>query len=257
MIAAIIQARMTSTRLPEKILKDICGKPELWHVVTRVRRSGLVDDTIVATTLSETDDVVAAFCEREGFPCFRGSEEDVLDRYYRAALHVGADVVVRVTGDCPLIDPGVIDAVLSLYGEGGHDYVSNVVPPTFPDGLDVEVFSLRALELSSRNAKLRSEREHVSLYVRNHPELFGAACLRADVDRSDLRWTVDEPEDLEFVRTIYGELYAENPGFGYEDVVALLERRPEIASINKRVGRNEGLAKSIREDSVWRGEDDG
>ena len=145
-VVAIVQARMGSTRLPGKVLMDISGWSMLWHVVNRVRQAKWVDKVVVATSGSVSDDPVATLCEQEGIPCFRGSEDDVLDRYYQAAKWIGANVIVRITADCPLIDPYVVDDVVKHYVDGDYDYVSNTAPPTFPDGLDIEVFSFEALE---------------------------------------------------------------------------------------------------------------
>jgi spore coat polysaccharide biosynthesis protein SpsF len=249
-IVAIIQARTGSTRLPRKVLEEIGGKPMLWHVIERVKRARLVDEVVVATTDGEEDSAVEKIAEECGVGCFRGSEEDVLDRYYRAAEKFGADIVVRITADCPLIDPEIIDRAIRMFLDGNFDYVSNTLPPTFPDGLDVEVFSLVTLRRAWEEARKASEREHVTPYIRNHPEIFRLGNLKSEVDLSHMRWTVDRPEDLMFVREIYRELYREGEVFHMRDVLRLLERRPELMEINKHIERDEGYKKSLREDRI-------
>ena len=246
MITAIIQARMGSTRLPGKTLMDISGHPMLWHVVNRARQIEALDEIVVATSDNASDDSIVAFCKQERIPCFRGDEDDVLDRYYQAAKWIGADVIVRITPDCPLIDPDVVDDVVKCYVDGDYDYVSNTDPPTFPDGLDTEVFSFEALERAWREAKLQSEREHVTPYIRKHPELFRIGNVTYGEDLSSMRWTVDEPQDLEFVRAVYDHL--ESMSSGMADVLDVLKKHPELMEINAGIGRNEGYQKSVRED---------
>ena len=248
MIAAIVQARMGSTRLPGKVLMDICGHPMLWHVVNRVRQAKLVDDVLVATSESTSDDPVAAFCEQAGIPCFRGSEDDVLDRYYQAAKWVGTDVIVRITADCPLIDPDVVDDVVKCYVDGDYDYVSNISPPTLPDGLDTEVFSLEALERAWGEAKWQTEHEHVTPYIRKHPELFRVGNITYKENLASMRWTVDEPQDLEFVRAVYDHLKSTSSGMAA--VLDVLKKHPELMEINAGIRRNEGYQKSVREDRL-------
>jgi len=251
-VVAIIQARVGSTRLPSKILEKIEGKPMLWHVIERTKRARFVDEVVVATTDREEDSAVEEIAKVCGVGCFRGSEEDVLDRYYRAAEKFGADIVVRITADCPMMDPEVIDKAVRMFLDGDFDYVSNTMPPTFPDGLDVEVFSFEALRKAWAEARMASEREHVTPYIRNHPEIFRLGNLRSDVDLSYMRWTVDRIEDLMFVREVYKELYVEGEVFHMEDVLRLLERRPELMEINRHIERDEGYKKSLREDRVVR-----
>ena len=250
MIATIIQARMGSTRLPGKVLKDISDHPMVWHVINRVRQAKRLDEVVVATSDGASDDTVAAFCEQEGIPCFRGSENDVLDRYYRAASWIGADTIVRITADCPLIDPVVLDEVVATYLDGGCDYASNTIERTYPDGLDTEVFSFEVLEKTWRGASLMSEREHVTPYIWRNGELFKLGQVTQEVDLSDLRWTVDEPEDLEFVRKVYEHLYQPGQVFLMEDIVKLLERHPELLEINRGFETNEGYLRSLWEDRV-------
>ena len=228
MIAAIIQARMGSTRLPGKVLAEIAGHPMLWHVVNRVREAKTLDKVIVATSDSPSDNILVASCEQDGIPCFRGREDDVLDRYYQAARWIGADAIVRITADCPLIDPVVLDKVVTAYLDGECNYASNTIERTYPDGLDTEVFSFEALEKAWREARLMSEREHVTPYIWKNLDLFRLRQVTQQTDLSDLRWTVDEPEDLEFVRKIYEYLYQPGHVFLMDDIVKLLQRHPEL-----------------------------
>ena len=244
MILALIQARMGSSRFPGKVLEDLSGHPMLWHVVERVRRAGRVDKVVVATTDRAVDDPVAAFCEREGIGCFRGNEQDVLDRFYQAAKANAADVVVRITADCPLIDPAVIDRVVSRFQAGDCDYACNIIRYTYPDGLDTEVFSFAALERAWREASKPSEREHVTPYLRT--EKFRTANVESEIPVSpaDFRWTVDHPEDLEFVRKVY-EAFSTNGDFGFREVFELLKERPDLATIQAETITNEGYYKSL------------
>ena len=239
---------MGSTRLPGKVLADIVGRPMLWHVVNRVKQSKLVDRVVVATSNKAGDDPIADFCNREGHACFRGSEDNVLDRYYQAARHFDAETVVRITADCPLVDGQVIDEVVECFNKGEFDYTTNTLERTYPDGLDTEAFSFASLERSWGEAKLKSEREHVTPYMRNHPELFRLGNVRFTEDRSSLRWTVDEPKDLEFVRAVYGHLGL--CAFGMTEVFKLLREHSQLSEMNKGIERNEGYLKSLREDEA-------
>lgn len=252
-IISIIQARVGSTRFPRKVLKDVAGKPLLWYVIQRVKQARLVDEVIVATTLKKEDDKVVQLASKYNVESFRGSEEDVLDRYYEAAKIHKAEIVVRITGDCPLIDPDIIDEAIKLFLENEFDYVSTVFSqgkrkPTFPDGLDVEVFSFQALEKAWKEARLRSEREHVTPYIWKRPRIFKLGGLECDRDLSSLRWSVDYPEDLEFVRQVYRRLDGEKSRMN--DVLVLLETYPEVININKNIVRDEGYIKSLEEDKL-------
>lgn len=249
-VVAIIQARMGSARLPGKILADIAGRPMIWRVVNRVRMAQTVDHVVVATTTGPADDEVAAYCLGEGIACFRGSEDDVLDRYYQAARQFRADVVIRVTADCPFIDPGVIDHIVTAFGTGDCDYATNVIRYTYPHGLDTEVFSFAALEAAWHEAKQPSEREHVTPYIRNTPGRFRRLNVENETDLSglQLRWTVDEPADLAFARACYASLGDLAATFGFRDLVALLEREPSLRAINQTVRGHEGYFKSLAED---------
>lgn len=245
-IVAIVQARMSSSRLPGKTLADLNGRPMLVRLVERLRRSKSLQAITVATSNDPTDDPIAALCGDLNVACYRGSLNDVLDRFYQAALFSRATAVVRITADCPLADPGVVDLVVREFLDKGYDYVSNVDPPTFPDGLDTEVFSMSGLERVWKEAILKSDREHVTPYFRKHPELFSQGNIANPEDLSRLRWTVDEPKDLQFVRRIYDRLG--NRDFGMQEVADLLMREPELAGINAEIVRNEGYMKSLKQE---------
>src|SRR6185503_3950681 len=219
-IVAIIQARMGSSRLPGKVLADVCGRPMLHYVISRVRQARRLSLIVVATSDETTDDVVVRFCQTNDVPCFRGSRNDVLDRYYNAAKYFQADVIVRLTADCPLLDPAIIDKVVETFMAGQFDYASNTQEPTYPDGLDTEVFTWKALERVWHEARVPSDREHVSTYMIKNPGLFHIGSVKHDQDLSHLRLTVDEPRDLELIRQIYRHR-PNKEDFGLNDIVSL------------------------------------
>jgi spore coat polysaccharide biosynthesis protein SpsF len=247
-IVAMIQARMASTRLPGKILADVAGEPLLSHVVRRVESAGKPDLIVVATTDLPGDDPTVGFCAERNIACFRGSEEDVLDRFYQAARHFSADILVRLTADCPLLDPQVIDKVINVFLQGGHDYVSNTLRPTYPDGLDTEVFDIAALERAWKNASLKSEREHVTPFIWKHPDLFRLANVENETDLHRWRWTVDMPEDLEFIREVYAG-FKDRLIFDTKEIMDFLINNPHLQDINAAFDRNEGYQKSLEEDN--------
>ena len=229
---AIVQARMGSTRLPGKVLMDVAGVPMLARVVTRLGQAKSLDGAIVATSTDVADDAIAGFCSERGWACFRGNLTDVLDRYYRAAQGVGADRIVRITADCPLIDPAVVDRVVAALAAA--DYSSNVVPVrTFPRGLDVEAFTFAALERVWRDDADPASREHVTPYICRHPETFRIIGVEHDVDQSHHRWTVDTAEDLDLVRCIYGHFGRDDSA--WKDVLPLFDQHPEWVAINRHV----------------------
>lgn len=240
----IIQARMGSSRLPGKVLLQIAGKPMLWHVVNRVRRAKHLDHILVATSTAPLDTVLADFCRWHDIDCFRGSQNDVLDRYLQAARYARADAVVRLTADCPLHAPNVIDAVIAAFHSANFDYVSNVDPPTYPDGLDTEVFRVSALERAWWEAAKPSEREHVTPYLRDPANGFRQGSVRNEEDFSGWRWTVDELPDLAFVRAVFHSLDTRH--FSFSDVVALLRSQPQLRRINGQFTRNEGYLRSLQ-----------
>jgi len=232
----IVQARMTSTRLPGKVLMDVAGRPMLARVIERVLQAQTLDRAVVATTVQPVDEAIARLCAEQGWPYFRGREEDVLDRYYRAAIVHQADVVVRITSDCPLIEPEVVDRVVRefLERQPGMDYAANTLPPrTFPRGLDTEVMRFDALERAWREDEHPAWREHVTPYIYRNPGIFRLHGVINEVDYSHMRWTVDTPEDLAFVRRIYEHLGHDR--FSWREVLAVLEQHPEWLEINQHV----------------------
>ena len=250
MILGILQARASSRRLPGKVLKPILGRPMLERQIERLRRARRMDKLVVATSTDASDDPIAALCRQLAVDCFRGSLDDVLDRFYQAARPHAPRAVVRLTGDCPLADPGVIDELIDRHVAGDFDYTSNTIERSYPDGLDAEVMELRCLEAAWREAALPSEREHVTPFIYHHPERFRLGRLVQSPDLSRLRWVVDEPEDFAFISAIYEALYPEKPAFGTADVLALLDRRPDIAGLMGHAATNEGYQRSLSADAA-------
>ncbi|HWZ83139.1 MAG TPA: aminotransferase class III-fold pyridoxal phosphate-dependent enzyme [Terriglobales bacterium] len=243
MIVAIVQARMGSSRFPGKTLADLLGRPMLDRVVDRASQARAVDQVVVATSSAPQDDLIAEFCAAEKVCCFRGSESDVLDRFRGAAKQQRADVVVRITADCPLIDPGVIDRVVERFRRGDCDYATNALRYTYPDGLDTEVFSMAALEQAWREARLPSEREHVTPYLRSGK--FRVVNIESDIPlQKSQRWTVDHPGDLEFVRGVYSA-FGGRTDFRYHEIIQLLKARPELAATQTETITNEGYYRSL------------
>jgi len=243
---ALIQARMTSSRLPGKVLKDIGGCPMLLRVVDRAKQAKNIDIVAVITSMHESDDAIEQCCNENGVQVFRGNLDDVLDRYYQAAIHFQADNIVRITADCPLLDPAISDLVVVTFKNGDYDYVSNTIECTYPDGLDTEVFRFDALKRAWQLANLKSEREHVTAYIYKHPELFRLGIVMHSEDYSELRWTVDNQADLDFVRSVYANFDSNH--FGMTEILRFMEEHPEVSSINAGQLRNEGYLKSLRED---------
>ena len=243
---ALIQARMTSSRLPGKVLQDVAGKPMLLRVVDRAQQVKSIDLVAVITSTHESDDAIERCCIENSVSCFRGNLDDVLDRYYQASRHFQADNIIRITADCPLLDPIIVDKVVKAFNGGAYDYVSNTIECTYPDGLDTEVFRFAVLEKAWREACLKSEREHVTAYIYKHPEFFQLGVVKNIKDLSTLRWTVDTPSDLEFVRTVYTGFT--NEYFGMEDVLRFIKEHPETVDLNANQERNEGYLKSLKED---------
>lgn len=231
----VVQARMTSTRLPGKVLLPLAGQPMLVRLLERLRRVRRAQGIVIATTTNAADDPIAALCAQQGVPCHRGSEHDVLSRYADAAHLHGADTVVRITSDCPLIDPALIDQVIAAYEEGGSDYVSNMLPPTWPYGMAVEVFSAAALAQAHAEATQAAEREHVTPFLYWHPERYRLRNVASPVDLSQHRWTVDTPEDYELVSRLFEHLMPIHPHFTQADVLALLEQHPDWIALNQHV----------------------
>jgi len=236
-IGAIIQARMTSTRLPGKVLMDIEGKPMLWHVVNRLKFSEKLDDIILAIPNTKKNNILEKFAKDNKVKYFRGSEEDVLSRYYKTAKKFKCDLIVRITSDCPLIDPQIVDLVIEKHLKLNADYTSNTLKRTFPRGLGVEVFNFKVLKKAQKEAKEDYQREHVTPYIYEHPEIFELQNIEAKgkFRRPDLRLTVDTKEDLQLIKEIYSYLYKPRQIFYTEEIIDLLDKHPELIKINANV----------------------
>ncbi len=233
---AIIQARMSSTRLPGKVLKTLIDKSVLAQVVSRLQTANTLDDVVVATTTHQVDDVIVAESRNCKAKVFRGSEDDVLSRYAAAAAEFAADVIVRITSDCPLLDPELIDKMARKFlALPAVDYLSNTLERTYPRGLDVEIFRRETLSLACEQARQAFEREHVTPYIYQHTDRFRLASYVDDVDRSHFRWTLDTERDWQCIEAIYRHLYQPGKIFTTAEVYALLQRYPEIAKLNHQV----------------------
>ena len=236
-VVAVVQARMGSTRLPGKVMRPLLGLPMLARLLERLARCQKLDDVVVATTDDGSERPIVELVDSLDVHVFRGSEDDVLARYYGAARQHAADVVVRITSDCPLIAPEVVDGCVEAFlASGGEiDYASNGFRRTYPRGLDTEVFSMGALETAFSKAATPPDREHVTPFIWRQPQRFRLLDVVDVEDHSDLRWTVDTPEDFELVSKIYGALYPTNPAFSYRDVLRLLGEHPEWSELNRHV----------------------
>ncbi len=238
-VNAIIQARCGSTRFPNKVFALIDGKPLIWHVVNRLKYATKIDDIIVATTVSEKDDKIEEWCKENNVHCFRGSEENVLNRYYSASEAFPSDYVVRITADDPFKEPKVIDAVITKLIDEGYDHVTNNLPPSFPEGLDCEAFKKSALDRSEKEAETAFEREHVTQYIYHHPEIFKIGNVSNGENLSYLRWTVDKDVDFEMVKAVYAHRNPDSKGILLMDeILDILKANPEIEKINSEVERS-------------------
>lgn len=247
-VIGIVQARMGSTRLPGKTLIDICGKPLLEHILGRMQESRKMDKLIVATTGKMEDNPITELCSRLKIACFRGSEEDVLDRYYQCAKLYKADIIVRITADDPFKDPVVADRIIGEIIKNDLDYVSNTIHPSYPEGLDIEVFKFAVLEQAWREATTRLDREHVTPYLWLNPDKFKIKNIGYERNLSNMRWTLDTPEDLAFTREVYKILYVPGKLFLMQDILNLLEEHPEIQKLNANIERFSGYKKIIEEE---------
>lgn len=244
MIIAAVQVRMDSTRLKGKTLAEIEGQPMLWHIVNRLRVAAYIDKVVIATSDEASDGPIRAFAKTNDIPYFSGSKTDLIDRLYKTAMNFKADALVRITGDCPLADPKIVDMVVSKYleplGSMSLDYVSNILPPTFPDGLDTELYPLATLKRFWKEIRDPFMREWFPVYLKAHRAELNILNVVNPIDLSGLRWTVDYEEDLFFVREVYKCLYHEGKIFDMEDILNLLDKRPDISDINAGHTRNEG-----------------
>ncbi|WP_196008126.1 cytidylyltransferase domain-containing protein [Clostridium tyrobutyricum] len=237
-IVCIVQARIGSTRLPAKVLKKICGKTVLEHDIDRLKRVKNIDNIVIATTTLERDNIIIEEAKRLNVSYFRGSEEDVLSRYYYAAIENKADVIVRVTSDCPLIDSEVTEKIIQYYLDNNtkYDYVSNTIDRTYPRGLDTEVFSFKALEKAFNEAESLRDKEHVTPYIWDNPRIFRLAQYKNKVKYSHLRWTLDTKEDFQLISGIYDKLYSKKENkFNMNDILNLYKKYPELLKINENI----------------------
>jgi spore coat polysaccharide biosynthesis protein SpsF len=236
-IVTVIQARTGSSRFPNKVMMDILGRPLLLRMLERVEASHLKGTAVVATTTEAEDDKIEDLCGQNNIHCYRGNKLDLLDRHYQAGKLFSADAVVKIPSDCPLIDSHVINRVLQYFLENDFDYVSNLHPATYPDGNDVEVMTFGALEKAWKEADKKFEREHTTPYLWENPDKFkiGNVALEKGLDYSmSDRWTIDYPEDYQFIKTIYGHLYPRNPNFGLQEIIDLTSKKPDIFAINQK-----------------------
>lgn len=236
-VEIFVQARMASTRLPGKVLKQVLGKPLLGFLLERLARVKGADACVVVTSINPKDDAIVGYCKENGIPCYRGPEEDVLTRFYQVAKERAPDAIVRICADCPLIDPEVVDLAISNYKSlaPSIDYLSNCLKRSYPRGMDTEVFSLQALEQAYTQAQTAAEREHVTPFIYQHPEFFQLQNLEYTRDFSHLRLTVDTIEDFSLIAKILEGLYPQNKNFSLADVLKLLELHPELTQINAHV----------------------
>lgn len=249
-IIAIVQARIGSSRLSAKILKTLYDKSLLEHIVERIKASRKINTIVIATTLADSDDIVCEISRKIGVNFFRGSEDNVLDRFFHAARTYQADIVVRCTADDPFKDPVIIDKAIELLLEGKYDYCSNTIEPTYPEGLDIEVFTMSVLEQAYHEARLNSEKEHVTPYIWKNPQLFKIHNFKNDMDLSALRWTIDYENDHTFAKEIYKRLYPTKKIFLMNDILDILAKEPAIGKINNNITRNEGYKKSIDKEVI-------
>lgn len=233
-IVAIVQARMGSTRLPGKVLKEVLSRPLLSYQIERMAKSKMIDELVIATTPNGNESIIE-LCQKENISYFIGSEKDVLERYYLAAKKFQADIVVRMTSDCPLIDAEIVDAVINMYKNNDFDYVSNTQIRTFPRGMDTEVFSFSALEKAYKEAGIEYEHEHVTPYLYLNAEKFKIGQYIQEKDSNEIRLTVDTPEDFELIKRLFEKLYPINPEFLLSDILAVLKENPSWLEINKEI----------------------
>lgn len=247
-IVCIVQARMSSSRLPEKMMMKLNGIPVIEQVFRQVSFSKKINQRVLATSVDESDNKLYDWAFSKNIPCIRGSLDDVLDRFYNAAKNMKADIAVRITGDCPLIDPEIIDKTIQMHLENGFDYTSNANPPTFPDGYDVEIVNFSSLEKAWKEAELKSEREHVTPYIKNHKELFNIGNFVSEINYEQYRLTLDNKEDYELISIIHKKFYNESSFIKLNNVIEFLLGNPKLIEMNNFLVRNEGYKKSLKSD---------
>ena len=250
-VTCIIQARTRSERLPNKVLKEIENLPMICHIINRVKKAKNIDQIILATSNTDTDKILLDIAKKFKIIGFAGDEKDVLDRFYNAAIPYAANPIVRITGDCPLVDPILLDKMVEFYQANDYDYMSNTIERTFPDGLDIEIFSSEVLKISNKEAKWVSEREHVSPYILKNQIDFRMYNYKNKQNLSNLRWCVDEEDDLIMIRKIFQEMRP-NQFFSTDDALKIILKRPDISKINSGIMTNEGYEKSLKNDRIVR-----
>ena len=248
-ITVIIEARTSSSRLPNKVVAEIEGKPMIFYVIDRIKQIKSVEQIILATTQEENDKILTEIAKQNSIGSFVGDSIDVLDRGYQCALQNNADPIIRITGDCPLIDPDIVEEMLEFYLKNNYDYVSNRINPKYPDGLDVEIYSFNTLQMAAQNAKWSSERELVTTYITKNPKNFKIFSYENQEDLSEYRWTVDEQKDLEFIRKIYS-IMKPKTNFSMKEIVEIISKNSELLKINAGIMRNEGHLKLYDNDKV-------
>jgi len=248
-ITVIIEARTGSSRLRNKVVAEIEGKPMIFYVIDRVKQIKSVEQIILATTQEKNDKILIEIAKQNSIGIFTGDSMDVLNRDYQCALQNNADPIIRITGDCPLIDPDIIGEMLEFYLKNNYDYISNRINPKYPDGLDVEIYSFKTLQMVEQNAKWSSERVLVTTYITKNPKIFKIFSYENQEDLSGHRWTVDEQNDLEFVRKIYS-IMKPKTNFSMNEIIEILVKNPELLKINSGIMRNEGHLKLYDDDKV-------
>ena len=246
-VTIMLQARIDSKRLPGKVIASIVGKPMIWHIINRLKHVKLADQIILLTTKKPSDKILSKIAEKNNISYFRGPINDVLKRYYLCAQKFSANPIIRITGDCPLVDPWLIDEMIEFFQSHQYDYVSNTLKPTYPDGLDVEIFSFKTLQQLEKLTTKKFDREHVTSFIMKNKTRFKTFNFENKKDLSDLRLTVDEKNDLTLVRKIY-TLMKPNTLFSLKTVLTLLKKNPTLLDINRNIMRNEGYLISINSD---------
>lgn len=246
-VTIMIQARTSSHRFPKKVLSKIENYPMIWHVINRIKTIEIVDKIVLITTTDREDKKLVRIANESNIESFVGHPTNVLKRHYDCALKFDADPIIRITGDCPLIDPNITEMIIDFFQKNNFDYVSNTIDPTYPDGLDTEVFSFKALEMAHQKAKLSSDLEHVTTFITKNPDIFKSKNYENNTDLSNLRWTIDYPKDLELIRKIYGLMKPELV-FSMHDIISVLDKNPNFLNINSKIKRNEGYLKSLEND---------
>ena len=249
MILAILQARCSSTRLPNKVIKNIVGKSMIIHQIDRIKKSNLINKLVVATTEDSSDDILVEILKDNNIDFYRGDLKDVLDRFYNITQIYNPTHIVRLTGDCPLTDWNIIDKVIKIHIENNNDYTCNCLEYSFPDGLDVEIMKTDVLKEAWKKARLPSQREHVTLYINRNRD-YKIENIKNETDLSMHRWTVDEEVDYIFVKEVYERLYIKNKYFTMDDILNLLKEEKELFNINCMFGINEGLKKSLNQENT-------